>query len=89
MKKVIVNKCNHGFTLSAAQLELFPDTALNMISRDDPQLIASFEAGDNRGDGGSTLVIQEIPDDADGYHIIENDGVETLYWIKDLEMFEV
>jgi hypothetical protein len=84
--KIIVNKCNHGFTLSEAQKELFPD---GYVDRTDPRLIASFEAGDNRGDGGSTLVLMEIPDEADGYHIVENDGIETLYWMSGSTLTEV
>lgn len=89
MRKVLVNKCNHGFSLSEAQLALFPGVELSMINREDPRLIESFEAGDRRGDGGSTLTLMEIPDEAEGYHIIENDGVETLYWISGSDLNEV
>lgn len=88
MQKVLINKCNHGFTLSDAQIKLFPQgTPLDMINRADPRLVASFEAGDNRGDGGSTLRLVEIPDGAT-YHIVESDGVETLYWVVGDEMHE-
>lgn len=89
MRKVLVNKCNHGFTLSEAQKELFAGMPEFMINREDPRLVASYEAGDNRGDGGSTIIIQEIPDDADGYHIVENDGIETLYWMSGDQLNEV
>lgn len=79
MKKILINKCNHGFTLSVRQLALFPGVPLNEIDRTDDRLIKSFEDGDQRGDGGSTLRIVEIPDNA-AYVIAEKDGVETLYW---------
>jgi hypothetical protein len=77
--KVMINKCNHGFTLSQRQLALFPGTPLSEIDRADSRLIQSFEDGDQRGDGGSTLRIVEIPDNA-AYAITEKNGVETLYW---------
>lgn len=77
--KVIVNKCNNGFTLSEEQKKLFPDTNAENIPRHDEKLIASFEAGDRRGDGGSTLVMVDIPDGS-AYFIINNSGYEMLYW---------
>ncbi len=83
--KVLVNRCPHGFTLSEAQKELFPElkTIPNMqvsdVSRTDPRLIASFEAGDNRGDGGSTLAIVEIPDGAN-FKVVPRGGYEELVW---------
>jgi|TARA_B110000977_G_scaffold195535_2_gene274174 hypothetical protein len=83
--KVLVNHCPHGFTLSEAQKELFPEllTMPGMrvadVNRTDDRLIASFEAGDNRGDGGSTLEIVEIPEGA-SYKIANRDGYEELVW---------
>lgn len=83
--KVLVNRCPHGFTLSEAQKELFPELKENpdmevfQVSRSDPKLIASFEAGDTRGDGGSSLAILEIPDGAN-YTIAPRGGFETLVW---------
>lgn len=83
--KVLVNRCPHGFTLSEAQKELFPElkTIPNMqpfdVNRADPRLIESFEAGDNRGDGGSSLTILEIPDGA-SFRIAPRGGYETLVW---------
>lgn len=77
--KVMINKCPHGFTLSEAQKELFPGMALEMIPRHDDRLIASFEAGDRRGDGGSTLTIVEIPD-GNHYRVHAENGVETIYY---------
>lgn len=79
MKKILINKCNHGFTLSRRQLALFPGAPLNEIDRTDNRLIQSFEDGDQRGDGGSTLRIVEIPDNS-AYVLTEENGVETLYW---------
>ena len=76
----MINKCSHGFTLSEKQrTELFPETPLNQIPRHDGALIASFEAGDRRGDGGSSLAVVEVPDMAT-YKIVDNNGYETLYW---------
>jgi hypothetical protein len=83
--KVLVNRCPHGFTLSEAQKELFPQLATdsNMrvedVDRTDARLIASFEAGDNRGDGGSSLTIVEIPDGAN-FKIAPRGGYEELVW---------
>lgn len=77
--KILINKCNHGFTLSQRQMALFPNVPLNQIDRTDERLIKSFEDGDQRGDGGSTLRVVEIPDGA-SYVITEKDGVETLFW---------
>jgi hypothetical protein len=78
--KVMINKCPHGFTISEKQrTELFPETPLNQIPRHDGALIASFEAGDRRGDGGSSLAVVEIPDTAH-YKIVDSNGYETLYW---------
>jgi hypothetical protein len=83
--KVLVNRCPHGFTLSEAQKELFPELQTNSnmrvsdVSRTDPRLIESFEAGDNRGDGGSSLAIVEIPDNAK-FVVVPRGGYETLAW---------
>lgn len=83
--KVLVNRCPHGFTLSEAQKELFPELKTNPnmlvsdVSRTDPRLIASFEAGDNRGDGGSSLTIIEIPDGAK-FKVCPRGGYEELVW---------
>jgi hypothetical protein len=83
--KVLINRCPHGFTLSEAQKELFPELRTNPnmqvsdVSRTDPRLIASFEAGDNRGDGGSTLTIVEIPDGAQ-FKVAPRGGYEELAW---------
>jgi hypothetical protein len=83
--KVLINRCPHGFTLSEAQRELFPELKTNPnmqvsdVSRTDPRLIASFEAGDNRGDGGSTLTIVEIPDGAQ-FKVAPRGGYEELAW---------
>lgn len=77
--KVLINKCNHGFTLSQRQMALFPNVSLDEINRTDKRLIKSFEDGDQRGDGGSTLRVVEIPEGA-SYVITEKDGFETLFW---------
>jgi hypothetical protein len=77
--KLLVNKCNNGFTLSEEQKKLFPDVDVNSIPRHDDKLIASFEAGDRRGDGGSTIVMVDIPDGSK-YFILNNSGYETVYW---------
>jgi hypothetical protein len=76
--KVIINKCPNGFTLSEAQKMLFPDTREHLIHRHDERLIESFEAGDQRGNGGSSLVLVEIPDGS-FYKITNENGNETLY----------
>jgi hypothetical protein len=76
--KVIINKCPNGFTLSEAQKMLFPDTREDLIYRHDERLIESFEAGDQRGNGGSSLVLVEIPDGS-FYKITNENGNETLY----------
>ena len=83
--KVLVNRCPHGFTLSERQKALFPELQTNPnmkvsdVNRNDERLIASFEAGDNRGDGGSSLRIVEIPDGAK-FRIINRDGHEEIVW---------
>jgi hypothetical protein len=78
--KLIINKCPNGFTLSEAQkTNLFPGMELKDIPRHDQRLIESFEAGDRRGDGGSSLVLVEIPDNAT-YKVVDVNGYETLYW---------
>jgi hypothetical protein len=83
--KVLVNRCPHGFTLSEEQKKLFPELETNPnmrvqdVSRTDPRLIASFEAGDNRGDGGSSLTILEIPDNAH-YVVVPRGGYEELVY---------
>lgn len=80
--KVMINKCPHGFTLSEAQKALFPGMEIHEIPRHDERLIASFEAGDRRGDGGSSLTLVEVPDGS-FYRVHDTNGVETLYYSKD------
>ena len=71
--------------MSEAQKELFPELKTNPnmlisdVSRNDPRLIASFEAGDNRGDGGSSLAVFEIPDGAK-FRVVPRGGYEELIW---------
>ncbi len=83
--KLLVNHCPHGFTLSERQKALFPELQttpymkVSDVNRADERLIASFESGDNRGDGGSTLAIVEIPDGA-RFRIIDRDGYEEVVW---------
>lgn len=77
--KLIVNKCNNGFSLSEEQKKMFADVDVEAIPRHDEKLVASFEAGDRRGDGGSTLVLVDIPDGS-SYFILTNEGYETVYW---------
>jgi len=77
--KLIVNKCNNGFTLSEEQKKLFADVQIEAIPRHDETLVASFEAGDRRGDGSSTLVLVDIPDGS-SYFILNDKGYETVYW---------
>jgi hypothetical protein len=77
--KIVVNKCNNGFTLSEEQKAMFADVDINEIPRHDEKLVASFEAGDRRGNGGSTLVLVDIPDGS-SYFILTNEGYETVYW---------
>jgi hypothetical protein len=83
--KVLVNRCPHGFTLSEEQKKLFPELEtvpgmeVSDVNRADPRLIASFEAGDTRGDGGSSLTIFEIPDGAK-YKVCPRGGFEELVW---------
>jgi len=85
MKKVLVNRCPNGFTLSNAQRRLFPELEENPKMRDsdvnraDRRLIESFENGDRRGDGRSTLTIVEIPEEAD-FVIVERDGHEDVVY---------
>jgi hypothetical protein len=78
--KLIINKCPNGFTLSEDQEKnLFPGVALQDIPRHDQRLVESFEAGDRRGNGGSSLILVEIPDGAT-YKVVNQQGYETLYW---------
>ncbi len=82
--KLLINKCNHGFTLSERQKALFPvepEYGYAHVDRSNELLVASFEAGDNRGDGGSTLTLVEIPNNVREYKITSDDGIETLEWI--------
>lgn len=77
--KVIINKCNAGFTISDKQKELLGVEEFSEVERHDPRFIESFEAGDRRGEGNSTLTVVEIPEGAH-YTISEHNGYETLYW---------
>jgi hypothetical protein len=77
--EILVCRCEHGFTLSEKQKELFPGQDQRLVSRTDDRLIQSFKDGDRRGDGGSTLDIATIPDGAH-YRIVSDRGRETIYW---------
>lgn len=77
--EVLVCRCNHGFTLSEKQKELFPGTPQHLVDRTDARLLQSFKDGDRRGDGGSTLDIAVVPDGAH-YRIVNDRGREFIYW---------
>lgn len=88
MRKVVINRCHGGFSLSDEALALYkelsgydiPDALLwdYEVARDDPFLVQVVEQIGNKAHGDyAELRIVEIPEDVD-FIIQEYDGMEWV-----------
>ena len=78
MKKIVINRCYGGFSLSYDALQALGIESEYDIERDDPKLVAVVESmGDKATGRDSNLKIVEIPDDVQ-YFIDEYDGIECI-----------
>lgn len=81
MKKIVINNCYGGFSLSdEACAELDQKFGGRDIERDDPRLISLLEEKGSDYVSGcyASLKIVEIPDDVE-WEIDEYDGLENVY----------
>ena len=78
MRKIVINDCYGGFSLSEWAAETLGVDRWG-VSRDDPFLVALLEKHGSKKVGGNAaiLVIVEIPDDVD-WIIEEYDGIEHV-----------
>ena len=90
MKKIVINSCYGGFSLSEAAVERFKELSgdteatsyhLTNNSRNNPHLVQVVEELGSKADGRfANLKIVEIPDDVE-WIIEEYDGIE---WVSEV-----
>jgi hypothetical protein len=86
MKKIAINTCYGGFTLSEKALFLLKEKGLantscscKKLERDDPRLIEVIEKlGEESSIPCGDIKIVKIPDDVKDWYIDEYDGMETI-----------
>lgn len=88
MKKIVINRCHGGFSLSDEALDLYkqlsgydiPDSLIwdYQVERDDPYLVKVVETLGNKAHGDyAELRIVEIPEDVE-WIVQEYDGMEWV-----------
>ena len=95
--KIVLNKCFGGFELSKFACEKLGcrpfdcDDPDETLSRIDERLIDLIETyGSEKcgaDDGGTALVIVEIPDEATDWELNDYDGIETVTYVVDGKIY--
>ena len=90
MKKVVINTCFGGFTISDSVMQKYGITEVDYcgdIDRSDPRLVKAVEELGNMAAydtdspytmSGTNLKVVEIPDDVE-FYIYDYDGAETIH----------
>lgn len=82
--KIVVNYSYGGFGLSDIADKILRYERNGSYERNNPELVKIVEELGRRAEGNcARLVIEEIPDDATDYFIYDDDGYETLIYVKD------
>lgn len=95
MKKVVLNNCYGGFSLSEKAckflgLKLSDYLASRLYSRDDPKLVECIEVLGEEANGlCADLVIVEYDDRNYTYDIDNNDGLESLVLVPIVHMSKI
>ena len=75
-KKIVINTCYGGFSLSEQASELLP--TLRYMQRDSPSLVKVVEELGSKSWGDcAELKVVEIPEDVE-WEIVEYDGIEHI-----------
>lgn len=95
--KIVLNKCYGGFELSKFACEKLGcgpfacDDPDETLSRTDERLIDLIEMyGSEKcgaDDGGTDLIIEEIPDEATDWRLDDDDGIETVTYVVDGKIY--
>ena len=82
--KFVINNCFGGYGLSQEFLDKY-GKKFEHLERNDPELVSAVEEfGETESSGFfASLCIMDIPDDCTDYYIEEDDGVESIVYVKD------
>ena len=86
--KVVINECYGGFGISDKARKILGSKKYKYdweIKRDDPKLIALIEQKGSEfvSDQYACLVVEDIPESATDYKMIEHDGYESIICVID------
>ena len=82
--KFVINDCFGGYEFSQDFLDKYGEE-LAVLKRNNPKLISAVEefGEDNASGYNANLRIVEIPDDCTDFYINEDNGAETLIYVRD------
>ena len=87
--KIVINACYGGFSLPKEFCEKYNMRTYEDIERTDPRLVSFVESHGRVKENCALLVVEEIPDNATDYMIVEYDGAEDLYCVIDGKIEEI
>lgn len=87
--KIVINTCFGGFSLPKEFCEKYNMRTYEDIERTDPRLVSFVESRGRVKENCALLVVEEIPDNATDYMIVEYDGAEDLYCVIDGKIEEI
>lgn len=87
--KIVINVNYGGFSLPIDFCEKYDMDEYDDISRTDKRLIEFIESHENGVKVRfGKLFVEEIPDNATDYMIIDYDGAESVYYVLDGKIYE-
>ena len=87
--KIVINACYGGFSLPKEFCEKYNMRTYEDIKRTDPRLVSFVESRGRVKENCALLIVEEIPDNATDYMIVEYDGAEDLYCVIDGKIEEI
>lgn len=87
--KIVINECYGGFSLPKEFCEKYDVDWHDDIDRTDERLVSFVESRGHVKERYSLLVVEEIPDNATDYMIIEYDGAERIIYVIDGKIVEI
>lgn len=87
--KIVINACFGGFSLPKEFCEKYNMRTYEDIERTDPRLVSFVESRGRVEENCALLIVEEIPDNATDYMIVEYDGAEDLYCVIDGKIEEI
>ena len=87
--KIIINRCFGGAGLNKVAADKYNHGEEYWFDRDDANLIAAIESGENINSDFSKLEVVSIPDEVTDYEINEYDGMESIICVIDGKLYHL